>query len=782
MTVSRDYLQKMDAYWRAANYLSAAQLYLLDNPLLREPLRREHIKKKIVGHWGTVPGQNFVYVHMNRAIKENDLSMILLSGPGHGGNFFVSNAYLEGTYSEVYPNVGQDKEGLTKLCKQFSFPGGISSHVAPETPGSINEGGELGYSLAHAFGAVFDNPDLIAACVVGDGEAETGPLATAWHSNKFLSAKHDGAVLPILHLNGYKISNPTVFARISPQEREWFFKGCGWKPYVVSGSEPMEMHAKMAEVVDQCVAEIKEIQRKAREEGVTERPFWPMIILETPKGWTGPKEVDGKVIEGTFRAHQVPISMEKEEHLAQLEAWLRSYRPEELFGDDYRLIPELRKLAPEGDARMSANPHTNGGKLLRDLRVPDFKDYAVEVPRPGAVKTQDMLELGAYVRDVMVLNRENRNFRIFGPDESKSNRLYKAFEVDQRDFQGEIYEFDEDLSHEGRIMDAYLSEHMCEGWLEGYLLTGRHGFFASYESFIRVVDSMVSQHAKWLKVCNQLPWRQKIASLNLILTSNVWQQDHNGFTHQDPGMLDHVANKKADVVRMYLPPDANCLLSCFDHCIQSKNYVNVIVASKHPSMQWLTMDQAVVHCTQGVGIWEWASTDQEAEPDLVMACCGDTPTVEALAATTILKDHMPELKIRFVNVVDLMKLQSNMLHPHGLTDAEFDSLFTKDKPVVFAFHGYPKLIHELTHGRHNEQNFFVHGYLEEGTITTAFDMRVQNHIDRFSLVKEALKHLPQLGNRGGHLNQEMNDLLVKHKNYIAEYGQDLPEVLAWEWH
>ncbi len=782
MTVSRDYLQKMDAYWRAANYLSAAQLYLLDNPLLREPLRREHIKKKIVGHWGTVPGQNFVYVHMNRVIKENDLNMILLSGPGHGGNFFVSNAYLEGTYSEVYPNVGQDKEGLTKLCKQFSFPGGISSHVAPETPGSINEGGELGYSLAHAFGAVFDNPELIAACVVGDGEAETGPLATAWHSNKFLSAKHDGAVLPILHLNGYKISNPTVFARISPQEREWFFKGCGWKPYVVSGSEPMEMHAKMAEVVDQCVAEIKEIQRKAREEGVTERPLWPMIILETPKGWTGPKEVDGKVIEGTFRAHQVPISMEKEEHLAQLEAWLRSYRPEELFGDDYRLIPELRKLAPEGDARMSANPHTNGGKLLRDLRVPDFKDYAVEVPRPGAVKTQDMLELGAYVRDVMVLNRENRNFRIFGPDESKSNRLYKAFEVDQRDFQGEIYDFDEDLSHEGRIMDAYLSEHMCEGWLEGYLLTGRHGFFASYESFIRVVDSMVSQHAKWLKVCNQLPWRQKIASLNLILTSNVWQQDHNGFTHQDPGMLDHVANKKADVVRMYLPPDANCLLSCFDHCIQSKNYVNVIVASKHPSMQWLTMDQAVVHCTQGVGIWDWASTDQEAEPDLVMACCGDTPTVEALAATTILKDHMPELKIRFVNVVDLMKLQSNMLHPHGLTDAEFDSLFTKDKPVVFAFHGYPKLIHELTHGRHNEQNFFVHGYLEEGTITTAFDMRVQNHIDRFSLVKEALKHLPQLGNRGGHLNQEMNDLLVKHKNYIAEYGQDLPEVLAWEWH
>ena len=781
MTVSRDYLQKMDAYWRAANYLSAAQLYLLDNPLLREPLRKEHIKKKIVGHWGTVPGQNFVYVHMNRAIKEFGLNMIYLSGPGHGGNFFVSNAYLEGTYSEVYPNVGEDEEGLKRLCKQFSFPGGISSHVAPETPGSINEGGELGYSLAHAFGAVFDNPDLIAACVVGDGEAETGPLATAWHSNKFLSAKNDGAVLPILHLNGYKISNPTVFARISQQEREWFFKGCGWNPYFVSGSDPMEMHEKMAEAVDKCIAEIKENQRKAREEGAAERPMWPMIILETPKGWTGPKIVDGNAIEGTFRAHQVPISMEKEEHLAQLEEWLRSYRPEELFGEDYRLIPELRELAPVGDARMSANPHTNGGKLLRDLRVPDFKDYAVEVPYPGSVKAQDMMELGGYVRDILKLNKEHKNFRIFGPDEAKSNRLYRAFEVEKRDFQGEIYDFDEDLSHEGRIMDSYLSEHMCEGWLEGYLLTGRHGFFASYESFIRVVDSMVSQHAKWLKVCNQLPWRQKIASLNLILTSNVWQQDHNGFTHQDPGMLDHVANKKADVVRMYLPPDANCLLSCFDHCIKSKNYVNVIVASKHPSRQWLTMEQAVIHCTQGIGIWDWASNDQGQEPDLVMACCGDTPTLEALAAVTILRQHLPELKVRFINVVDLMKMESHENHPHGLTDDEFDALFTKDKPVVFAFHGYPKLIHELTHGRHNEQNFFVHGYLEEGTITTAFDMRVQNHIDRFSLVKEALKHLPQLGNKAGHLTQQMNDLLVKHKNYIAEYGQDIPEVLEWEW-
>ena len=777
-----DYLKKMDAYWRAANYLSAAQLYLLDNPLLKEPLKREHVKKKIVGHWGTVPGQNFVYVHMNRAIKKYDLDMIYISGPGHGGNFFVSNAYLEGTYSEVYPNVGQDKEGLTKLCKQFSFPGGISSHVAPETPGSINEGGELGYSLAHAYGAVFDNPDLIAVCVVGDGEAETGPLATAWHSNKFINASRDGAVLPILDLNGYKISNPTVFARISDQEREWFFKGCGYKPYVVKGDDPMTMHQLMAETVDKCIEEIKEIQRKSREEGCTERPFWPMIILETPKGWTGPEVVDGKKIEGTFRAHQVPISMEKEEHLAQLEEWLRSYHPEELFGDDYRLIPELRELAPEGDSRMSANPHTNGGKLLRDLRTPDFRNYAVDVSSPGAVKAQDMMELGGYVRDLFVLNKENHNFRIFGPDESKSNRLYKAFEVEKRAFNAEFTDEDEDLALDGRIMDSYLSEHMCEGWLEGYLLTGRHGFFASYESFIRVVDSMVSQHAKWLKVCNQLPWRQKIASLNLILSSNVWQQDHNGFTHQDPGFLDHVANKKADVVRMYLPPDANCLLSCFDHCIKSKNYVNVIVASKHPSMQWLTMDQAVVHCTQGIGIWDWASSDQGTEPDIVMACCGDTPTLEALAATTILRDSLPEVKIRFVNVVDLMKMESHLNHPHGLTDEEFDLLFTKDKPVVFAFHGYPKLIHELTQGRTNEKNFHVHGYLEEGTITTAFDMRVQNHIDRFSLVKEALKHLPQLGDKAGHLNQQMNNLLVKHKNYIAEYGQDLPEVLDWKWH
>ena len=775
------YLQKMDAYWRAANYLAAAQLYLLDNPLLREPLTRDQIKKKIVGHWGTVPGQNFVYVHLNRVIKKFDLDMILLSGPGHGGNFFVANSYLEGTYSEVYPNVGQDYEGMKKLCKQFSFPGGISSHVAPETPGSINEGGELGYSIAHAFGAVFDNPDLIAAVTVGDGEAETGPLATAWHSNKFLNPATDGAVLPILHLNGYKINNPTVFARISHDEVKSFFHGCGWKPYFVEGSEPMEMHRKMAEVLDKCVKEIKDIQKKAREGKSNKRPFWPMIVLRTPKGWTGPKVVDGLQIENTFRAHQVPITMEKPEHMQLLKDWLLSYKPEELFDENYRLKPELRALAPEGDRRISANPHANGGKLLRDLRLPDFTKYAVDVPAPGAVRTQDMLELGGYVRDVFKLNEESKNFRIFGPDECMSNRLYRAFEATNRDFNADIWPNDDKLAKDGRIMDSYLSEHMCEGWLEGYILTGRHGFFASYEAFIRVVDSMAAQHAKWLKVCNQLPWRQDIASLNLILTSNVWQQDHNGFTHQDPGFLDHIANKKADVVRMYLPPDANCLLSCFDHCIKSKNYVNVIVASKHPSFQWLTMEQAVKHCTQGVSIWDWASNDAGQEPDIVIACCGDTPTLEALAATTILRDNLPDLKIRFVNVVDLMKLQPHGVHPHGLTDADYDAIFTKDKPIIFNFHGYPTLIHELTYTRRNK-NLHVFGYMEEGTITTPFDMRVQNKIDRFDLVKTAITVLPQLGNTGSALFQKMNDLLVKHKNYIAEVGEDIPEVKDWVWH
>lgn len=775
-----EYLEKMNAYWRAANYLSAAQLYMLDNPLLREPLTREQVKKKIVGHWGTVPGQNFVYTHLNRVIKRYDLDMILISGPGHGGNFFVANSYLEGSYSEVYPNVSQDYEGMKKLCKQFSFPGGISSHVAPETPGSINEGGELGYSIAHAFGSVFDNPDLITACIVGDGEAETGPLATAWHSNKFLNPVTDGAVLPILHLNGYKINNPTVFARISHDEVESFFHGCGWKPYFVEGDDPMTMHRLMAETLNTVIEEIKEIQRKAREEGCEERPFWPMIVLRTPKGWTGPKVVDGLQIEGSFRAHQVPIMMDKPEHLELLKNWLLSYKPEELFDENYRLIPELRALCPEGDARISSNPHANGGKLLRDLRLPDFTKYAVEVKKPGETIAQDMLELGGYVRDVFRLNEESKNFRIFGPDESMSNRLYKAFEATNRDFNAEIIPTDDCLAKDGRIMDSYLSEHMCEGWLEGYLLTGRHGFFASYEAFIRVVDSMAAQHAKWLKVCNSLHWRQKIASLNLILASNVWQQDHNGFTHQDPGFLDHIANKKADVVRMYLPPDANCLLSCFDHCIKSKNYVNVIVASKHPSHQWLTMEQAVKHCTQGVSIWEWASNDQGEEPDIVMACCGDTPTLEALAATTILRENIPELKIRFVNVVDLMKLESHERHPHGLTDADFNALFTKDKPVIFAFHGYPTLVHELTYGRAN-RNIHVYGYHEEGTITTPFDMRVQNKIDRFDLVKSALKYLPQLGNRGSFLTQKMNDILVEHKAHISEYGEDLEIVRNWEW-
>ena len=696
-----EYLKKMDAYWRAANYLAAAQLYMLKNPLLREPLTRDQVKKKIVGHWGTVPGQNFIYVHLNRVIKKFDLDLILLSGPGHGGNFFVANSYLEGTYSEVYPNVSEDEEGMTRLCKQFSFPGGISSHVAPETPGSINEGGELGYSLAHAFGAVFDNPGLIAATIVGDGEAETGPLATAWHSNKFLNPVTDGAVLPIMHLNGFKINNPTVFARISKDEVRSFFHGCGWKPYFVEGDEPMAMHKKMAETLDKCIKEIKEIQRKAREEGNTERPVWPMIVLRTPKGWTGPKVVDGKHIEGSYRAHQVPITMDKPEHLDLLKEWLLSYKPEELFTEDYKLKPELKALAPTGDHRISANPHTNGGKLLKDLRLPDFTKYGVEMDAPGTVKAQDMLVLGSYIRDVLKLNADSRNFRIFGPDETMSNRMYAAFEVSSRPFEAKIYDKacpedcvyveDDNVAPEGRIMDAYLSEHMCEGWLEGYILTGRHGFFASYESFIRIVDSMVSQHAKWLKVTNELPWRQDISSLNLILTSNVWQQDHNGFTHQDPGFLDHVTCKKADVIRCYLPPDTNCLLSCFDHCVKSKGYINVIVASKHPTYQWLTMDQAVKHCTQGIGVWPWASNDAGEEPDLVMACCGDTPTVEALAATTILRDYMPDLKIRFVNVVDLMKLDSHENHPHGLRDSAFDAIFTKDKPVIFVYHGYPKL-------------------------------------------------------------------------------------------
>lgn len=778
--ISPELLEKMDAYWRAANYLSAGQLYLLDNPLLREPLTTDHIKKKIVGHWGTVPGQNFIYVHLNRVIKKYDLDMIYISGPGHGGNFMVANTYLEGSYSEVYPNISRDAEGMKKLFKQFSFPGGISSHVAPETPGSINEGGELGYSLAHAFGSVFDNPGMITTCVVGDGEAETGPLATAWHSNKFLNPATDGAVLPILHLNGYKISNPTIFSRISHDEIQKFFEGCGWKPYFVEGDDPKTMHKLMAETLDTVIEEIKAIQKAAREDGVKERPMWPMIVFRSPKGWTGPKIVDGKQIENSFRAHQVPITMEQPDHLELLEKWLKSYKPEELFDENGRLIPELEELAPVGDHRMGANPHANGGKLLRDLRLPDFKNYAIDVPVPGSVEAQDMIELGGFVRDIFKLNKEQRNFRIFGPDETMSNRLGKVFEETNRDWNAEAYDSDEFLANDGRVMDSMLSEHMCEGWLEGYLLTGRHGFFASYEAFIRIVDSMFSQHAKWLKVTSELPWRQKIASLNYILSSNVWQQDHNGFTHQDPGFLDHVANKKADVVRMYLPPDTNCLLSCFDHCIRSKNYVNVMVTSKHPRPQWLTMEQAVKHCTQGIGIWEWASNDQGEEPDVVLACCGDTPTLECLAAVTIMREHLPQVKIRFINVVDLFKLQPQSAHPHGLSDADFNALFTKDKPIIFAFHGYPTLIHELLYHREN-RNLFVCGYNEEGTITTPFDMRVQNEIDRFHLVLDMIKALPELGNKGSYLYQKMMDTLVAHKQYISEYGQDLPEVRDWKW-
>ena len=777
-----DQLQKIDAYWRASNYLAACQLYLLDNPLLKEPLALSHIKKKIVGHWGTVPGQNFVYTHLNRVINKYDLDMIYLSGPGHGGNAMVAQTYLEGTYSEVYPNVSQDLEGLQKLFKQFSFPGGISSHVAPETPGSINEGGELGYSLSHAFGAVFDSPELIAACVVGDGEAETGPLATAWHSNKFLNPASDGAVLPILHLNGYKIHNPTIFSRISHSEQEQFFRGCGWEPRFVEGDDPTDMHQKMAAALDWAIREIQRIQINARVEGDTSRPAWPMIVFRSPKGWTGPKEVDGQPIEGTFRAHQVPIDMSNpEEHLPMLEAWLKSYRPEELFTEDGKLIPELQELAPKGNRRMGANPHANGGLLLRDLKLPDFREYGMAVSAPGAVEAQDMLVLGSFVRDIVKENTASKNFRVFGPDETKSNRLTPVFETTSRRWNAQTMENDEFLGADGRVMDSMLSEHMCQGWLEGYLLTGRHGFFNSYEAFIRIVDSMFSQHAKWLKVCNQLPWRQDIASLNYILSSNVWQQDHNGFTHQDPGFLDHVSNKKADVVRIYLPPDANCLLSTFNHCIRSRNYVNVMVTSKHPRPQWLTMEQAVKHCTQGIGIWQWASNDQGAEPDIIMACCGDTPTLETLAAVTILRHYFPDIKIRVINVVDLMRLQPDTQHPHGLSETNYNALFTLDTPVLFAFHGYPSLIHELTFRRSN-QNVHVRGYIEEGTITTPFDMRVQNNLDRFHLVQSAVHLLPKkLGNKGAFVLQEMQDKLVEHKQYIATYGQDLAEIRDWKW-
>lgn len=774
-------LHKMDEYFRAANYLSAGQLYLLDNPLLKRKLTFDDIKHTIVGHWGTVPGQNFIYLHLNRIIKEYDLNMIYISGPGHGGNAMISNNYLDGTYSEVYPNITEDEEGMKKLFKQFSFPGGVSSHVAPEVPGSINEGGELGYSLSHAFGAVLDNPSLIAACVVGDGEAETGPLATSWRANKFLNPATDGVVLPILHLNGYKIANPTVLARVDKKELNDYFKGLGWHPYYVEGDDPIQMHEIMAEVLELVIKEIKDIKSSYKDMNY-ENIKWPMIVFRSPKGWTGPREFDRKKIEGTFRAHQVPIPIDRDniETLNLLESWLKSYHPEELFDESGKLRSDLKSLAPVGNRRMGANPNANGGLLLKDLRLPDFRNYAVTVNAPGTVIKQDMMELGKYVRDVFKLNKESKNFRVFGPDEALSNRLNFMFDEEKRSWDAITYVDDEYLSHEGRIMDSYLSEHFCEGALEGYLLTGRHGFMHCYEAFIRIVDSMTSQHAKWLKVTKDLDWRSDISSLNYILTSHVWQQDHNGFTHQDPGFLNHLVTKKADIVRMYLPPDANCLLSCFDHCIKTKNYINVIVASKHPRPQWLTMEEAIKHCEKGVGIWNFASNDQNGEPDIVLACCGDTPTLEVLAATSILRNAFKDLKIRVVNVVDLMRLQPDFQHPHGLSNQDYNAIFTKDKPIIFAFHGYPSLIHQLIYKRENK-DIHVHGYKEEGTITTPFDMRVQNEIDRYHIVIDALKYLPQLGNSSSRLIEWCKDKLIEHSEYIREYGQDLEEVRNWTW-
>jgi xylulose-5-phosphate/fructose-6-phosphate phosphoketolase len=781
-SVAAPLLAKMDAYWRAANYLSVGQIYLLDNPLLREPLQPRHIKPRLLGHWGTTPGQNFIYVHLNRVIREQDLNMIYISGPGHGGPAIVANVYLEGTYSEIYPDITRDEAGLRKLFRQFSFPGGIPSHVAPETPGSIHEGGELGYALSHATGAALDNPDLIVACVIGDGEAETGPLATAWHSNKFLDPARDGAVLPILHLNGYKIANPTILARIPRSELTQMLRGCGWKPWFVAGSDPASVHRKMASALDEVVADIRRIQQDARSGGKAERPAWPMIVLQTPKGWTGPRKVDGQQVEGTFRAHQVPLAepATNRKHLRQLERWLKSYRPEELFDEKGTLTAELQELAPSGDRRMGANPHANGGSLLRDLRLPDFRDYAVEVPAPGAADAEDTRVFGKFLRDVVDRNQDQRNFRVFGPDETLSNRLNAVFEATNRQWDAQTLPNDEFLAAEGRVIEV-LSEHQCQGFLEGYLLTGRHGLFNSYEAFIHIVDSMFNQHAKWLKVTRQLSWRARLASLNYLLSSHVWRQDHNGFTHQDPGFIDLACNKKAEIVRVYLPPDANCLLSVMDHCLRSRHYVNIVVAGKHPSPQWLSMDAAVRHCTQGIGIWTWASNDAGGEPDVVMGAAGDVPTLEILAAISILREALPELKIRMVNVVDLMKLQPESEHPHGLSDEDFDALFTTDKPVVFAYHGYPWLIHRLTYRRKNHPNLHVRGYKEEGTITTPFDMAVLNDLDRFHLAQDVIRRLPGLGARAAYLHQALEEKLLDHGHYIREHGQDMPEVLNWRW-
>ena len=772
----------MNAYWRAANYLSVGQLYLCDNPLLREPLKLSHVKSMLLGHWGTTPGQNFIYVHLNRIIKKYDLDMFYIAGPGHGGPALVGNTYLEGTYSEIYPNITQDEAGLKKLFTQFSFPGGIPSHVSPECPGSIHEGGELGYSLSHAFGAVFDNPELIVACIIGDGEAETGPLATAWHSNKFLNPITDGAVLPILHLNGYKIANPTILARISHDELDQLLRGYGWIPYYVEGDDPEMMHQLMAGALEKVIGDIRQIQSNARNKNDTTRPRWPMIVFNSPKGWTGPKEVDGLQIEGTFRAHQIPLLVDSAHpgHLKLLENWMKSYKPEELFDESGRLLPELAELAPKGERRMGANPHANGGLLLHDLIMPDFRNYAVNVPAPGSLQAADTHVLGVFLRDVVNLNRKQRNFRIFGPDETLSNRLNAVFEVTDRQWIARTKENDEFLASDGRVVEM-LSEHQCEGWLEGYLLTGRHGLFNCYEGFIHIIDSMFNQHAKWLKVCAGLPWRRHIASLNYLLASHVWQQAHNGFTHQDPGFVDHVVNKKASVVRVYLPPDANCLLSVWDHCLRSRDYVNVVIAGKYQAPQWLTIDAAIEHCTAGIGVWKWASSDQGAEPDVVMACCGDVPTLETLAAVSILRKYLPDLKIRVINVVDLMKLEPNTEHPHGLSDPDFDALFTKDKPIVFAFHGYPWLVHRLTYRRTNHDNMHVRGYKEEGTITTYFDMTVLNDLDRFHLVQDVINRLPQLGAKGATLKKIVQEKLIGHKKYINQHGVDMPEILNWKW-